>query len=97
MCFGTPGEPTEGSAEGPSTTVWPHQLHHHGGILTGEEVLAGMPFLNKCPIIILFNSRVSHNFMSSRCAKKAKLSVVAMEVPYVTSTTGGRVDADRII
>jgi hypothetical protein len=55
-------------------------------ISTGEEVLAGTFFLNEHPIIILFNSRASHDFMSSTCAKKAKLSPVASGVPYVIST-----------
>jgi hypothetical protein len=63
----------------------------------GEEVLAGTFFLNEHPIIILFNSGASHDFMSSICAKKAKLSLVASGVPYVISNPGGRVDADRIV
>jgi hypothetical protein len=46
-------------------------------IPTGEEVLAGMFFLNECLIIILFDSGVSHDFMSFTFAKKAKLSLVA--------------------
>jgi hypothetical protein len=66
-------------------------------IPTGEEVLAGTFFLNEHPIIILFNSGASHNFMSSTCAKKAKLSLVASGAPYVISTPGGRVDANRIV
>jgi hypothetical protein len=66
-------------------------------IPTGEEVLAGMFFLNERPIIILFDSRASHDFMSSTCAKKEKLSLVASGAPYVISTPGGRVDADRIV
>jgi hypothetical protein len=66
-------------------------------ISAGEEVLAGTFFLNEHPIIILFNSRASHDFMSSTCAKKAKLSPVASGVPYVISTPRGRVDADRIV
>jgi hypothetical protein len=53
---------------------------------TGEEVLAGTFFLNECPIIILFDSRASHDFMSSTYAKKAKLSLVASGAPYVIST-----------
>jgi hypothetical protein len=48
------------------------------------------------PIIILFDSRASHDFMSATCAKKDKLSLVASGAPYVISTPGGRVDADRI-
>jgi hypothetical protein len=62
----------------------------------GEEVLADMFFL-KHPIIILFDSGASHDFMSFTCAKKAKLSLVASGAPYVISTPGGRVDADRVV
>jgi predicted aspartyl protease len=63
----------------------------------GEEVLAGMFFLNEHPVIILFDSGASHDFISSTCAKKAKLSMVATEAPYMISTPGGRVDADQIV
>jgi hypothetical protein len=55
----------------------------------GEEVLMGTFFLNECPIIILFDSRASHDFMSSTCAKKAKLTLVTSEMPYVISTPRG--------
>jgi hypothetical protein len=65
-------------------------------IPTGEEVLASTFFLNEHLVIILFDSRVSHDFISSTCAKKAMLFVVAIEAPYVISTPGGRVDADQI-
>jgi hypothetical protein len=64
---------------------------------TGEEVLAGTFFLNEHLVIILFDSRASHNFMSSTCAKKAKLSLVASGASYVISTPRGRVDANRIV
>jgi hypothetical protein len=63
----------------------------------GEEVLAGMFFLNERTIIIQFNSGALHNFISSTCAKKAMLSMVATEAPYMISTPGGRVDVDRIV
>jgi hypothetical protein len=66
-------------------------------IPTGEEVLPGMFFLNKRPIIILFDSGASHDFMSFTCTKKAKLSLMASGVPYVISTLGGRVDADQVV
>jgi hypothetical protein len=66
-------------------------------ITTGEEVLAGMFFLNECPIIIQFDSRASHDFISSTCAKEAMLSMAATEAPYVISTPGGQEDADRIV
>jgi predicted aspartyl protease len=63
----------------------------------GEEVLAGTFFLNEHPIIILFDSGASHDFISSTCGKKAMLSMVATEAPYVISTPRGRVDADQIV
>jgi predicted aspartyl protease len=55
----------------------------------GEEVLASMFFLNEHPIIILFDSGASHDFMSSTRAKKTKLSLVTLGAPYVISTLGG--------
>jgi hypothetical protein len=66
-------------------------------IPTVEEVLAGTFFLNEHPVTILFDSGASHDFISSTCAKKAMLSMVAMEALFVISTPGGRVDADRIV
>jgi predicted aspartyl protease len=62
----------------------------------GEEVLAGTFLLNERPIIILFDSGASHDFMSSTCPKREKLSLVASGAPYMISTPGGRVDADSI-
>jgi hypothetical protein len=52
-------------------------------IPTGEEVLAGTFFLNEDHIIISFDSGASHDFMSSTCAKKDKLSLVPSGTPYV--------------
>jgi hypothetical protein len=66
-------------------------------IPTGKEVLAGMFSLNEYPVIILFDSGASHDFISFICAKKTMLSMVATEAPYVISTPRGRVDADRIV
>jgi hypothetical protein len=66
-------------------------------IPTGEEVLAGTFSLNEHPVIIMFDSGASHDFISSTCAKKTMLSMVATEAPYVISTPGGRMDADRIV
>jgi hypothetical protein len=62
-----------------------------------REVLAGTFFLNDHPVIILFDSGASHDFISSTCTKKAMLSALTVEALYVISTPGGRVDADRIV
>jgi hypothetical protein len=66
-------------------------------IRMGEEVLADTFFLNEHPIIILFDSRALHDFISSTCVKKVMLSMVATEAPYMISTLRGRVDADQIV
>jgi predicted aspartyl protease len=65
-------------------------------IPTGEEVLASTFLLNEHPIIILFDSGASHDFVSYTCAERAKLTLVTSGASYVISTPGGRVDADRI-
>jgi hypothetical protein len=55
----------------------------------GKEVLAGTFFLFEHPIIILFDSGASHDFMSLACAQKAKLTLWATTAPYSISTPGG--------
>jgi hypothetical protein len=60
------------------------------------EVRMGTFLLLGCPVIILFDSRASHDFMSSKCAKKAKLSLTVAEPSYMISTPGGRVVANQI-
>jgi hypothetical protein len=62
----------------------------------GEEVLADTFLLFGCPIIILFASRASHDFMSSMCAKRGKLALTIAKPYYMISTPGGRVVAKRI-
>jgi hypothetical protein len=41
----------------------------------GEEVLVGTFFLYEHPIIILFDSRASHDFLSFACAQKVGLTL----------------------
>jgi hypothetical protein len=62
----------------------------------GEEVLVGIFLLFGHPIIILFDSRASHDFMSSTCAKRAKLALIVAKPSYMISTPGGRVVAMSI-
>jgi hypothetical protein len=50
----------------------------------------------KTPIIILFDYGASHDFVSSACAERAKLTLVASGAPDVISTPGDRVDTNRI-
>jgi hypothetical protein len=60
------------------------------------EVLTGTFLLFGHPIIILSNSGASHDFMSSACAKKAKLSLTVAKPSYMISTPGGRVVSNHI-
>jgi predicted aspartyl protease len=76
--------------------IWPRQLHHHGGDTHRREVLASTFFLNEHPIIILFDSGASHDFMSYACAERANLTLTASGVPYVISTPRGQVNVDHI-
>jgi hypothetical protein len=94
---GTCGQSAEGHQKGPAPRTGHTNYTTVEEIPMGEEVLAGTFFLNKHPVIILFDSRVSHDFISSTCAKKAMLSMVATEAPYVISTPRGWVDADQIV
>jgi hypothetical protein len=55
----------------------------------GEEVLAGTFLLFGCPIIIMFDSGASHDFMSSVCAKMAKLSLTVAKPSYLISIPRG--------
>jgi hypothetical protein len=52
----------------------------------GEEVLASTFFLFEHPIIILFDSGASHDFMSLACAQKAKLTLWDTTTPYSITT-----------
>jgi hypothetical protein len=97
VSFDTHGKSAEGPSEGSYNMGEPRQLHHCGRDSHGKEVLAGTFFLNEHPVIIPFDSRASHDFIRSTCAKKVMLSAVTTEALYVISTPGGRVDADRIV
>jgi hypothetical protein len=94
---GTRGQSVEGLSKGSCTMKGHTNYTTMEEIPMGEEVLAGTFFLNELLIIILFDFGASHDFISSTCAKKARLSMVAMEAPYMISTPRGWVDADRII
>jgi hypothetical protein len=78
-----------GQQRGPAS--WTGRVNYTtmDGIPTGAKVLAGTFFLNERPIVILFDSGASHYFMSSACAKKARLTLMASEAPYVISTPRG--------
>jgi hypothetical protein len=63
----------------------------------GEEVLASTLFLYKHPIITLFDSGASHDFLSLACTKKVELTLCATQVSYSISTLRGRVVANQMV
>jgi hypothetical protein len=63
----------------------------------GEEVLVGAFFLFEHPIIILFHSGASHDFISLACAQKSKLTLWAMKASYFICTPGGQMVADHMV
>jgi hypothetical protein len=73
------------------------QLHWIEEIPVGEENLAGTYYLRGHPIIILFDSGASHDFMSLACAQKTNLSLEKTEVSYLILTPGGRVVANHMV
>jgi hypothetical protein len=60
----------------------------------GEEVLAGSFLLFGHPIIILFDSGASHDYITSTCAKRAELSLIVAKPSYMIRTPGGRIVAN---
>jgi hypothetical protein len=56
----------------------------------GEEVLEGTFLLFASPIIIMFDSEASHDFLSSTCAKRAKLSLPVAKPAYMTAPMGAK-------
>jgi hypothetical protein len=62
----------------------------------GEEVLAGTFFLYEHPVIILFDSGASYDFLGVACAQKADVTLYATQVPYSISTPGGRVIVNQM-
>jgi hypothetical protein len=56
----------------------------------GEQVLANMFSLNRHPIVFLFDSDATHNFISKACTKSCRLTITHLSTPYMISTPGGK-------
>jgi predicted aspartyl protease len=60
-------------------------------IHAGESIHVGTFFLNGHPIVILFDTGATHNFISKACTQRHQLTIEPTNTPYVISTPGGRV------
>jgi hypothetical protein len=56
-----------------------------------KQVLVGTFSLKGCPIVILFDSGASYDFISKACTEKHQLDVHHCNTPYLISTLGGKV------
>jgi hypothetical protein len=63
----------------------------------GEQVLAGTFSLNGHLVIILFDSGVSHDFISKACTQKHQLAIEYMLTPYMISTLGGKIITRQVV
>jgi hypothetical protein len=63
----------------------------------GEQVLTGTFCLNRYPIVILFDSGVTHDFISKACTQKCQLVIEHMHTPYMIRTPGGNVFTKQVV
>jgi hypothetical protein len=63
----------------------------------GEQVLTCTFSLNRHPVIILFDSRASHDFISKACTQKHQLANEYMLTPYMIRTSGGKIITRQVV
>jgi hypothetical protein len=56
----------------------------------GEQVPASMFFLNRHPIVFLFDPGATHNFISKACTKNCRLTITHLSTPYMINSLGGK-------
>jgi hypothetical protein len=62
-----------------------------------ESVLASTFSLNSHPIIILFDTGATHDFISKACTQRHQLAIEPTNTPYVISTLGRRVLTKELV
>jgi hypothetical protein len=63
----------------------------------GDQVLTGTFSLNGHPIVILFDSSASHDFIRKVCTQKCQLVIEHMSMLYMILTLGGNVITQLVI
>jgi hypothetical protein len=59
-------------------------------VAEGEQVLNDIFSLNGHPIVVLFDSGATHNFISMASTKSRRLTITHLSTPYMISTPGGK-------
>jgi hypothetical protein len=63
----------------------------------GELVLTRTFSLKGHPIVILFDSGATHDFISKACTQRHQLAIEPTNTPYVISTPGGRLITKELV
>jgi hypothetical protein len=63
----------------------------------GEQVLTGMFSLNGHPIVVLFDSGATHDFISKTCTQKCQLTIQHTSTPYMISTLRGKIVTKKMV
>jgi hypothetical protein len=63
----------------------------------GERILVGTFSLDGHPVVILFDSGASHDFISKACTQKCQLVIEHMSTPYMILTPGGNVITKQLV
>jgi hypothetical protein len=63
----------------------------------GEQVLAGTFSLGGCPIVILFDSGATHDFISKAYTQKHQLPIAHTHTPYKIGTRGGDIITIQVV
>jgi predicted aspartyl protease len=66
-------------------------------ITEGEPVLVGTFSLNGYPVVTLFDSGATHDFINKACTKRCQLIIQHIDTPYVISTLGGKIVTKQMV
>jgi hypothetical protein len=74
-------------------------VHHTtiDDISEGEPMIAGMFSINNHPVVILFDSRSSHSFVSQAFARKYEQKIVKLECAYQISLARANLFTNQIV
>jgi predicted aspartyl protease len=53
--------------------------------------------LNGYPVLILFDSGATHDFICKACIQKSQLAIQHMITPYLIKTPGGKISTNQLV